>query len=120
MAANVDIAVDQRVELGQGLERAVLAIEGGRQIGAGRGEAGREIQRPPQQFLGIGIAADAPGQLGHHADRRHIGRPIVEVAAKDGLGRGKIVVEQGFGSAQQRRIARRSGDGGVQRRRAAP
>ena len=65
------------------------AVEDGRQIGAGRREAGRQLEGAAQQILGVAQPADARRQLGHHADRGDVGRAALEVGRSSGSAVGR-------------------------------
>jgi hypothetical protein len=47
-----------------------------------------------------------PSDLGEHADRRHVGRRLLQVLAQQGLGFGDAVLDQRDGGSQQARVAR--------------
>ena len=86
------------------LGRPVLLVEHGREIGAGRREAGRQLQRAAQQMLRVLQPPDTGGQLRHHPDRGDVGRLVVQARAENVLDRGQVVVEQSLGGAHQLRI----------------
>ena len=110
------IVLGEQIELGDRLGGPVLLVEDGGEIGPRRREGGGELERAAQQFLGVGIAAEPPGQLGHHPDRGDVGRLFREARPQHPLRGGQIVVEQGLGGAHQHRVADRGGDA----RRARP
>ena len=101
--------VEQEVEDPDGLGRPVLPVEHGGEIGAGRGEAGRELEGAAKQGLGIRIAAEPAGQLRHHPDRRDVGRLLLEVGAQQPLGVGEPALDQGQARLHQPGIANRCG-----------
>ena len=84
----------QRVEFGQRLGRAVLAVEHGRQVRARGVERGREFERAAQQVLGIAVAPDPPGEFGQHPDRGDIDRHRFEPRLEQGFGLAQPVVGQ--------------------------
>ena len=53
-------------------------MEHRREVGARRAERRRELERAAQQRLGIGVAAEPPGELGEHPHRRDVGRLPLE------------------------------------------
>ena len=63
-----------------------------RQIGARAGEARRDLQRPPEQRLGIAQPADPRGKLGQHPHRPDVERVVLEMRLEDPLGEVEAVV----------------------------
>jgi hypothetical protein len=104
------IGREQLVDLCQGLDRLVVPVQY-HGIVVPRGlEARRQFQAACQQALGVVVATDARGDLGQHADRRHVGRKPLQVAAQQRLGDG----DTAFGQCQRRfhepGVARRVAD----------
>ena len=60
-----------------------------------------------QEILGIGQPPDAGRQLGHHADRFHVGRAALQIGPQQALGGGQIIVHQSLAGAQQRWVIAR-------------
>ncbi len=77
---------EQPVDLGQRVGRARAAMEDRREIEPRLAERRGELQRAPQQRLGVGVPPEPPGQLGEHPHRRHIGRPPLEPRPQQPLG----------------------------------
>ena len=89
------------VELLERLRRAVLAVQYGGEVGAGRGEGWGKLDRSAQQHFAVAIAADPRGQLGHHPDRRDVGRRRLEMGAEQRLGDMQLVGDERGGGAPQ-------------------
>ena len=68
-------------------------------------ETGRQLQAALQQVQRILVAAQPGGDLGEHADRRHVGRRLLQVSAQQRLGLGNTVLDQRDGGGQQLRVA---------------
>ena len=57
-------------------------------------KARRELQAAGEQVLRVLIAAEPCGDLGEHADRRHVGRTLAQVLAQQCFGERYIVLAQ--------------------------
>ena len=70
-------------------------------------EARRELERAIEEVLRVAVAADAHGDLGQHADRRHVGRCLHQVRLEERLGHRNVVPDHRQGRALQHRMAGR-------------
>ncbi len=93
-----------------------MPVEQQGEVVARGGEAGGELDRPPQQILRIAMAPDAAGELGQHADRADVGRRLLQPRAQQGLGDGKVVAGERVRGLQQGRIGDRRVERGQMRR----
>ena len=97
------------LELGDRLGGPVLPVEHRGEVGPRGGEARRQLERAAQQVLEIAEPADACRQLGHHADGGNVGRPALEVRAKQGFGGRQVIGGQRLAGTQKAGIANRRG-----------
>ena len=70
------------VEMLKRFGKAILFIQYRRQIGPRGTKIGRQLERPTQQSFAILQPANARGQLGHHANGRHIGGCLAQMASQ--------------------------------------
>ncbi len=89
----------------QRLRRLALAMQDGSEILARRRERGRELEAAREERFRVGVAPEARGHLREHADRRDVGRILLEVGAQQALGDGDAVVDKRGPRFQQPRIA---------------
>ncbi len=110
--AQIGIALALHVEPLQLVQRfggAIGPVEDGREIDARGVELRRQFQRPAQQRLGVARPVHPRGQLGQHANCRHVEGLGLEVALEDRFGVVKPVLAQRERGDEQLRIARRCG-----------
>ena len=73
------LGLEQSVDLRQRRGMITLTVQSHGVVLTSAVEVRRELQTPRQQILGVGVAADAGGDLGEHAQRRDIGGMLVQV-----------------------------------------
>ena len=66
--------------------------------------AGCELDRPPEQILGVAPAPDPSGEFGEHADCRGVERVFLEVRLQDPLGDVEPIVIQRHRRLDQARM----------------
>ena len=69
-------------------------IEDQREIGAGRREARRNLERPAKQRLGIAHSPEPRGKFGHHANRGDIVGIVAKLGAQQSLGNIELIFGQ--------------------------
>ncbi len=97
---------EQLVDLRERFHRLVVPVQDDGKIVPRRLEAWRQFEAAREQVLGVAVAADAGGDLGQHADRRHVGRKLLQVIAQQRLGHGDAAFGQRERRFQQARIVR--------------
>ncbi len=74
---------------------------------------GASVERTPEQRLGVGVAAEAAGELGEHPHRGDVGRVGLEARAEQPLGDRDAAVGERGGGGHQLGIVDRGGDRGA-------
>ena len=99
---------EQALDFGEGGRGLVAPVQQDGELVARGHEARRELEGALEQVLRVVVAADAHGDLGEHADRRHVGRGLVQVRLEKLLGLRDVVAVHGDrGQPQPRAFERR-------------
>ena len=103
MAKVAGLGVEQGLDERERVAVPPRSIEHQREVGLRSDEPRIDLDRPPQQGLGVAEATDARSQLGHHANPRNIEGVLLEVRAKQLLGDVEAVVDECGASVEQAR-----------------
>ena len=106
------------LEQGKRVGMAPGPIEDQREIGAGRREARRNLERPAEQRLGIAHSPEPRGKFGHHADRSDIVGIVAKLRAQQPLGNIEMIFGQRRPAGEEALIG--GGKGGGRHRGGVP
>ena len=93
-------------------------IKDQREVGAGRREARRNLERPAKQRFGIAHSPEPRGKFGHHADRGDIVGIIAKLGAQQSLGNIEVIFGQRLSAREEALIS--GGKGGGRHRDGVP
>ena len=101
---------EQALGLGEGARGVVQPVEEYCELVACGRKARRELECTVEEVFRVHVAANAHGDLGQHADRRHVGRCLHQVRLEERLGDWNVVPDHRQGRALQHRMAGRRAD----------